>query len=703
MKRSSRCSLLKRCGVVSLGLCLLGGPLRAEAPRLEVRGLGWLADREAAQSLKLLLGAPAESALEASAIEDAALILISQLNDGGYLEPKLTVQVRRTDGQESEYPLDADLSMPLPRPLTAASARLQIEKGPRFTYREITFTGLTAFPEAGARSFFIGESMLIPLTDERAYSPGRLERSLGNLREELLQQGYADAAVQVADLQVDRATGHVRLRLAVQEGAQRRVTAVGFAAPSGVPAPPPEFAKDRLGKPWSSLWNQDTATVIRRWYFRRGYPDVQVLLKAVTAPAVDGRQAVTVTAEITPGPLVRLGAVRFAGNARTHAAPLRRLVRVEEGGLFNPVAFDDGQSRLARLGVFNTVDFTYEPADGPTRDVLYQFVEGRRQEVNLLAGYGSYEELRGGIEWRHFNLWGLAHTDNLQVVESMKSSRGTYTYTVPELFGSTLDGSVRLFGLHREELAFTRDEYGANVSVQWPWRALHAQLTTGYTLQRLSNTHNDLATEPTDLDRIRSASVNFGIVQDRRDNPLSPHSGTKLFAQVALASRWLGGAVDYQQLRIGGSYHASLGRGRWLHVGLEHGVVLTMGATDDKDLPVNVRFYPGGDGSIRGYNDGEAAPRAANGQFVGAKSFVQLNLEFEQALTSRWSVVLFGDALGIAARSADYPFSEQLYSVGLGVRYRTPIGPVRLEYGHNLNPRPLDPAGTLQLSIGVPF
>ena len=703
MKRSSRRNLPRWCGLASLGLGLLGVGLRAETPRLEVRGLGWLANREANQSLKMLLGTQAGTSLEASAIEDAALILISQLNDDGYLEPRITVHVRRADGSELEFPLDANLSAPLPRPLTATSARLQIQKGPRFTYREIKFTGLSAIPEAGARSFFIGEAMLLPLTDERAYSPGGLERSLGNLRAELLQQGYAEVVVQVADLQLDRTNGRVRLRIAVEEGTQRRVTALNSAVTSEGPAPPPEFAKDRLGKPWSSLWNQDTATALRRWYFQRGFPDVLVQLKAEAGPAAEGRQAVTVTAAITPGPLVRLGTVRFAGNPRTQDGPLRRLVRVENGGLFDPVAFDNGQSRLSRLGVFNTVDFKYDPVDGPTRDVLYQFVEGRRQEVNLLAGYGSYEELRGGIEWRHFNLWGLAHTDNLQVVESMKSSRGTYTYTVPELFGSTLDGSMRLFGLHREELAFTRDEYGATVSLQWPWRALHAQLTTGYTLQRLSNTHNDLATELTDPGRIRSASINFGIVQDRRDNPLTPHRGTKLFAQVELASRGLGGEVDYQQLRIGASYHTSWGHGRWVHVGFVHGVVLTMGSPDDRALPVNVRFFPGGDGSIRGYTDGGAAPRAANGQFIGAKSFVQLSLEFEQALTSRWSVVVFGDALGIAARIADYPFSEQLYSVGLGVRYRTPIGPVRLEYGHNLNPRPLDPAGTLQLSIGVPF
>ena len=82
---------------------------------------------------------------------------------------------------------------------------------------------------------------------------------------------------------------------------------------------------------------------------------------------------------------------------------------------------------------------------------------------------------------------------------------------------------------------------------------------------------------------------------------------------------------------------------------------------------------------------------------------MQGNLELEQALTTKWSVVAFGDALGTAVTLRDYPFSEKLFSAGLGVRYQTIIGPVRLEYGHNLNRRPFDPAGTLLISIGFPF
>src|SRR5258706_2481205 len=128
-------------------------------------------------------------------------------------------------------------------------------------------------------------------------------------------------------------------------------------------------------------------------------------------------------------------------------------------------------------------------------------------------------------------------------------------------------------------------------------------------------------------------------------------------------------------------------------LGVSHGVVLTIGSTA-QDLPFNRRFFPGGENSIRGYQEGEASPRNAAGQFTGAETFLLGNVEFEQALTKAFSLVLFSDSIGVARDLKDYPSSESLFSVGGGLRWKTIVGPIRLEYGHNLNPRPGDPAGT---------
>jgi len=669
---------------------------------LHVRGLNWFGNRKAEQQLKLLLGEQHGATLDAGALEDAALVLISALNDEGYLEPGLMVEITLPDGSAASYPLDAQLGHPLPRPLEVSTATLRIKHGRRFTLREVTFAGLLSIKEKEARTFFLGEVLLVPLASERIYSPDRLKRAMRNLEEALRQQGYAEAEVTSGEVQIDPLTGKVHAAILVREGRRWRVTALqynitdGGAAPAGLIEIPAD-------QPWTSLWRQDTETAIRRWYFKRGHPDVQVKLTPQAVDSPDGTKTVTVLAQVSPGPEVRVGEVRFIGNHYTHDVILRRLVQDQPGDLFDPTRFDNSQARISQLGVFRNIELSYFPPDAATRDVIYTLTEGRRQEVSLLAGYGSYEQFRAGVEWRHYNLFGRAHTSSLKLVESMKGSSGDYIYTVPELFGSTTDGSARLFGLRREELSFVREEYGANVSLLWPLRRLGVALTTGYTFKHLRNSDNELATSATDKAQVDVASLNVGVVRERRDNPLRPRKGYNIHLQVESADRTLGGEVIYQQVVFGASYHTGWGNGRWFHAGLSQGVVTTFGASNDSTLPVSVRFYPGGDGSIRGYQKGEAAPRAADGQFIGAKAYTLFNLELEQALTSKWSVVVFGDALGTAARLSDYPYSETLYSVGLGVRYQTIIGPVRVEYGHNLNPRPLDPAGTLLFSIGFPF
>jgi outer membrane protein insertion porin family len=359
--------------------------------------------------------------------------------------------------------------------------------------------------------------------------------------------------------------------------------------------------------------------------------------------------------------------------------------------------------RLARIGAFESVELAYEPSAGEVRDAVFTVSELPRWNASLLAGYGSYEQVRGGVELEQTNLWGRAHTSRLQLVQSVKSSRGEYNYTVPELLGESIDGTARLFGLLREEESFDREEYGgtAGLRTKIPW--IRADASLGYTYQSLSNRDNTLTTRAVDDESVKVASIDLGLSRDRRDNALRPRRGYRWFAQAELASEGLGGEVDYQSFELGATYHTAWGRSRWFHFGLTHGAITQLGAPDGQLIPVNKRFYPGGDSSIRGFQKDEAAPRGPDGRFVGAETYTLFNVELEQAITNTWSVVVFGDALGQSAELQAYPWDEGLYSVGLGVRYQTIVGPVRLEYGRNVNPREGDPSGTLHFSVGFPF
>ncbi len=183
----------------------------------------------------------------------------------------------------------------------------------------------------------------------------------------------------------------------------------------------------------------------------------------------------------------------------------------------------------------------------------------------------------------------------------MKSSEGTFTYTVPEIFGSTLDGSSRLFGLRRDEPSFVHEEYGANVTLLWPLRQYGLALTTGYTFKHVLDTNGLACDAGGDGPAGRRRGIDIGVVRDRRDSPLRPHKGYKLSLQAEFANHALGGEVVYQQFLLAGSYHTSWGDGRWIHLLRRIVVVTTFGAPTQNDIPVSVLFFPGGEGSIRGY------------------------------------------------------------------------------------------------------
>ena len=192
------------------------------------------------------------------------------------------------------------------------------------------------------------------------------------------------------------------------------------------------------------------------------------------------------------------------------------------------------------------------------------------------------------------------------------------------------------------------------------------------------------------------------VRHDRRDNPLDPRHGYQLLANAEIASSELGGDANYQRAELGGSYHVTVSDSQWIHLGVRQGFVFTSGSISN-NLPFTRRFFPGGEDSVRGYQEGQAAPRNAQGQVVGAETYTGGNVEFEQGITPKWSIVAFVDGVEFAEHIDHYPGDTALFSAGGGIRWRTIIGPVRVEYGQNLNPRRGDPSGTIQFALGFPF
>lgn len=671
--------------------------------KLQIAGYGILGNRGLKRMISTLeLAGKKPEFFSASFVEDTSLILTSRVKRDGYLRPDIQITLRLADGRVMQIDSAGLLESPLPHPLRIISARFQIRKGVLYHFESLEIYGLTALPVKTARSYFIEVGTLVSTKGSRVYTPATVDRGLSSLRDALDRLGYQDATASSEVLSQDDRTGGVVVAINVEQGPKYFVHSIREEFVGGATTNQNHVLS--TNQPYSRIWLQDFVLGIKTNQFHLGYPDTTVEIQDEAAAPGQPSTQKDLVAIVKIGPKVRIGAIEFSGAKRVSRRLLKRSVRIQRGELLDPTRVEEGRYRLARLGVFDGVDLKYRPENEATRDVLYTLTEGKRINVSLLFGWGSYELLRGGVELQANDLWGEAHHLDVRAIQSFKASSGDLTYSVPELVGNDIDLFLNGSGLRREEISFTRLEYGGSIGLHKYFRPVSTDVTGRYSYQIL-NASEFSTVQPVSSEGLTNpavGSISFEIKHDRRDNPLYPRRGYKVFLTLETASQYLGGVANYERIEILPSWHHPLGGGLYLSVGASHGIVDSFGSPSE-NLPFNKRFFPGGANSIRGYQEGEASPRNASGELIGAETYTLASVELEQALTPKWSLVVFSDSLGFAQNLNHYPFDTGLFSVGGGVRWRTLIGPIRLEYGYNLNPRPLDPSGTLQFSMGFPF
>ncbi len=690
--------------VFSSSIASAGETATNEPARVKVSGFGFLGNREMVRLLKNFQpDGKLPPVVDRTFVEDATLVLFARAQGAGYLNARLQARFTFLDGNQQQLVWTNALEAQLPREFAAREVRFRMKRGLRFYYESIEIEGIKAIPEREAKSYFVSGDTLIRLRSTRSYNPESLRSSMDALKDALARKGYRSSVVDTNKVTVDPASGEVIVELKVEQGLVTMVRSVSVTVEGIEDDTGTNFWTLHPDKPYSHLWEQNLARQLQEQQFTNGYPDAAVTFRILQRETNAANIQIDMAARVNVGPRVRVGEVLYSGNKRIRQSVLDSRVELDEGDLLNRIEAERSRQRLARLGIFESVGLRYEQVDATTRNVLYEFKESKPLSLSLLAGYGSYELLRGGLEFEHRNVWGMAHDARLRAIQSFKSSSGDFQYTIPEVFGENLNVFARGAGLRRDEVSFTRKEYGGSVGLQKRLDPIQTHLSAHYDYEFLdASGRKSSDTNRTRLGAARSAALVLDLNRDRRETPLMPESGLKLFGKFEAASAALGGNVDYQRAIVGASYHIDLRGGRLLHLGVTHGMSFTRGSSPE-ELPFNKRFFPGGQNSVRGYQDGEASPLDAKGNQLGAETYTQGNFEFEQLLTKSWSLVTFIDAVGFARDRNDYPWDEALYSVGGGIRWLSLIGPVRLEYGHNLNPRDHDPSGTVHFSIGFPF
>jgi translocation and assembly module TamA len=433
---------------------------------------------------------------------------------------------------------------------------------------------------------------------------------------------------------------------------------------------------------------------------QRGYPKAASVRRDVVADHRTG--LIDVTLVVEPGPKADFGAVSVTGTERIDPEYARFMTGIRPGMPYDPDTLRRARERMQDAGAFASVAVTEGPV-GPDGLIPIAFTLSERKR-HLIGGGVSYSTVDGAAlqgYWMHRNLFG--HAESLRFDASVSrlfaEAVGNVSYSLattfrrPGIFTPDTDATLKLWGEREFVDAYESRTIGGKAGLE---RRFNERLTgtTGLNVEwdqvhdALGKNSYLLVSLPTTLD------------YDARDDKLDPTEGFRGTLSAEPLVDILSGAVALIAQGSLSGYYSVAGNDRL--------VLAARGATGSiigaslEDIPATRRFFLGGGGSIRGYSYRSVGPRA-NGDVVGGLSFVEGSLELRYRLTDTIGIVPFLDA-GAAYPDTIPNFSEDLrFGAGIGLRYHTPLGPLRFDVAIPLNPRDGDPSFAFYAGLGQSF
>lgn len=618
-----------------------------------------------------------------------------------------------------------------------------IDPGPVYELTDVVLEGNAAFPD----------EVLLPLmrtTPKRILARGSgrlvdawLQEDLRNLRSYYALEGYADRQVGPARVE-EPEPGRLVVHVPVREGARRMVAELEL---DGVEALDRASLARSLplaaGGPFHPQLLEESLEEIRARYQDAGYPATQV---SATQSWNPDRSLVAILLDVLEGPRTVVDRVVVRGYDRSRPAFLRRVTGLRPGEPVTRRRLLEAQRNLYALGAFSRVEVTLVPGtpyEG-RRDVLVRVEEGKRHRVTYGVGWDSEDGPRGLLGYSQGNLFGLGVTARFDLRASAKERQGRFLLRQPSVSRFRLPVTYTLFGIEEDRETFDSERVGAQVDVSRYGDDWRAGLLSGYRRVRLDET----SVQPLDLDRdlqsvdILSFSPSFFI--DRRDDPVEPTSGWSSNVTLEAATPRLGGEAAFFKLFAQETGLLGLGRLGVLAASLRLGAIEPGGGSLIRDdllepfasarIPISERFFAGGQASHRAYDRdelgrldeslllcpsrvvvepdgtltgvcGETPPPGDAGRLVpvGGNGLLLLNLDYRFPIAGTFGGTVFADFGNVWADWQDIDPAAGKLGLGAGVRYRSPVGPIRLEIAWKLDREELEDPYEIFLSLGNPF
>lgn len=536
-----------------------------------------------------------------------------------------------------------------------------------------------------------GEADSLGALQRRAVSDARLMRQVAS------SAGYYDATV---TFEIDENKTPLQVMLKVEPGPVYRLTAVHLAAPDAG-APPlvegfdPQAVGLTIGGPATAAPIVDAEARIATFYTERGRPFAKVLSRRAVIDR--GTQTMDVTYTIDAGPAGRFGAVTISGLEGLERGYVERQIAWTEAEDYDSRKVEETRKALVDSTLFSTVMVQpVAPLSDGRVPMAIDLTERSARSVGAGVQYDTTDGFGARLFWEHRNLLGNA--EKLRV-------EGSYGQTGPGLLST----------FRRPAFLYRNLDLVANASLGQEkvdaYNSTHAVIGTGveYHLTRRLTIGSGLQFERDHVesdDGTEDYSL-FGLPThlryDGSDDTLNPTRGWRAGLTVTpYTPVSKSDLTSFVSSRVNGSnYWRLTDSGRYVLASFA--AIGSIVGTSFDSLPRDKRLYAGGSGSVRGYGYQRAGPLDANAKPIGGRSSFEIGTEMRAKITETIGVVAFFEGANVSDRTFPDFSQKMLWGTGVGLRYYSPIGPVRFDVGVPLERRSGDAAFQLYISLGQAF
>jgi outer membrane protein insertion porin family len=541
--------------------------------------------------------------------------------------------------------------------------------------------------------------------DRPVFDPVTFGNDLERLRRLYESRGYYGTTV-TYDLAVDNERGFITAKIEVREGppvliSDIDVEVVTTAADKKTPPFPKELPVKR-GEIFREAEYQQAEQLLRGVFLENGYAHVKTERKAEVD--LDQRR-VRILYTVHPGPITVFGTTEVKGTETVDPSIVRRELVYQAGETYAQSKVVESREKILALDLFGSV--RVEPAEtqgAPTVVPMeVEVAEKSHREIKLALGYGTEDEFRTQLEWRHLNWLGGGRRLSISAKYSSIVASGTINFVQPHFLTPRTQGIVNLSYDREEEETYVR-----NVGRFAP-RIDHRFIPTlsgfvGYRLEHDKLTEVSSAIDLA-LGEIQRKGVlsgpTIGLVWNTADNPLNPTKGEVISLAIDQAGAIWGGDFKFYKMTVEGKKYIDIGWKTVFASRLKLGLADAIGS--DKNFPLFERFFAGGEKSVRGYGRRRLGPLAANDDPLGGLSLIEGSLELRRPIWKELNGAVFLDFGQLSKRSFDIPVDDLQFSAGFGVSYATPVGPLRLDIGFPFKPPRGDRSWQIHFSIGTYF